>query len=154
MYEPKGSASSIHRLLVGPDMEEKPDMKFRHVGWPAVFAISLVAGCVFLLDENKFPPMIIALILSVPLAPILGKLTNSGDLKEHAIGVAVVCIPMSVFWIIGPNYFNIAFPFLVWIWQCASWSKQNHPPFRYGIWHGFGIASCILPGAMLVATFA
>ncbi len=135
-------------------MEEKPDMKFRHVGWPAVFAISLVAGCVFLLDENKFPPMIIALILSVPLAPILGKLTNSGDLKEHAIGVAVVCIPMSVFWIIGPNYFNIAFPFLVWIWQCASWSKQNHPPFRYGIWHGFGIASCILPGAMLVATFA
>lgn len=135
-------------------MEEKPDMKFRHVGWPAVFAISLVAGCVFLLDENKFPPMIIALILSVPLAPILGKLTNSGDLKEHAIGVAVVCIPMSVFWIIGPNYFNIAFPFLVWIWQCASWSKQNHPPFRYGIWHGFGIASCILPGAMLVAAFA
>ena len=135
-------------------MEEKPDMKFRHVGWPAVFAISLVAGCVFLLDENKFPPMIIALILSVPLAPILGKLTNSGDLKEHAIGVAVVCIPMSVFWIIGPNYFNIAFPFLVWIWQCASWSKQHHPPFRYGIWHGFGIASCILPGAMLVATFA
>ena len=135
-------------------MEEKPDMKFRHVGWPAVFAISLVAGCVFLLDENKFPPMIIALILSVPLAPILGKLTNSGDLKEHAIGVAVVCIPMSVFWIIGPNYFNIAFPFLVWIWQCASWSKQNHPPVRYGIWHGFGIASCILPGAMLVATFA
>ena len=135
-------------------MEEKPDMKFRHVGWPAVFAISLVAGCVFLLDENKFPPMIIALILSVPLAPILGKLTNSGDLKEHAIGVAVVCIPMSVFWIIGPNYFNIAFPFLVWIWKCASWSKQNHPPFRYGIWHGFGIASCILPGAMLVAAFA
>lgn len=135
-------------------MEEKPDMKFRHVGWPAVFAISLVAVCVFLLDENKFPPMIIALILSVPLAPILGKLTNSGDLKEHAIGVAVVCIPMSVFWIIGPNYFNIAFPFLVWIWQCASWSKQNHPPFRYGIWHGFGIASCILPGAMLVAAFA
>ena len=135
-------------------MEEKQDMKFRHVGWPAVFAISLVAGCVFLLDENKFPPMIITLILSVPLAPILGKLTNSGDLKEHAIGVAVVCIPMSVFWIIGPNYFNIAFPFLVWIWQCASWSKQNHPPFRYGIWHGFGIASCILPGAMLVAAFA
>ena len=135
-------------------MEEKPDLKFRHVVWPAVFAIGLVAGSVLVLDENKFPPMMIALIAAVPFAPLLSKLTNSGDSKEHAIGIAIVCIPMAGFWALGPNYFNIAFPFLVWIWQCASWSKKNHPPFRYGIWHGFGIASCILPGAMLVALIA
>jgi len=132
-------------------MEERMDIKLRHVAWPSVFAVCLVSASVLLLDENKFPPMIIALLAAVPFAPLLGKLTDSGDLKEHAIGIAVVCIPMAGFWILGPNYFNIAIPFLIWIWQCASWSKQNHPPFRYGIWHGFGIASCILPSAMLIA---
>jgi hypothetical protein len=132
-------------------MGEKPDMKLRHVVWPSLFAIGLVLTSVIFLDENKFPIMIIALIAAILFAPLLAKVTNAGDKKEHAFGVAVVCIPMSVAWIIGPNYFNIAIPFLIWIWQCASWSKKNHPPFRYGIWHGFGIASCILPGAMLVA---
>ena len=134
-------------------MEGKPDMKFRHVGWPAAFAIGLVFASVFALNENKYPPMMVALVASVPFAPLLAKLTNSGDFKEHAFGVGIVCVPMAGFWAFGPNYFNIAFPFLIWIWQCASWSKRNHPPFRYGIWHGFGIASCILPGAMLVAAF-
>ena len=131
-------------------MGERPDLKFRHVVWPAVFSISLVAGSVLLLDEYKYPPMIVALLASVPFGPLLAKLTNSGDTKEHAIGIAVVCIPLAGLWIFGPNYFNIAFPFLVWIWQCASWSKKDHPPFRYGIWHAFGIASCLVPGAMLV----
>ena len=135
-------------------MEERPDLKFRHVGWPAVFAIALMAASVFLLDENKFPPPMVTLILSLAFAPLLAKITNSGDFKEHAFGIGVVCIPMAGFWAFGPNYFNIAFPFLVWIWQCASWSKKDHPPFRYGIWHGFGIASCILPAVMLVASIA
>ena len=135
-------------------MEERPDLKFRHVGWPAVFAIALMAASVFLLDENKFPPPMVTLILSLAFAPLLAKITISGDFKEHAFGIGVVCIPMAGFWAFGPNYFNIAFPFLVWIWQCASWSKKDHPPFRYGIWHGFGIASCILPAVMLVASIA
>ena len=130
-------------------MGDKPDMKLRHVVWPSLFAIGLVFVSVIALDENKFPPMIIALIAAVLTAPLLAKITNAGDMKEHAFGVAVVCFPMSAAWLIGPNYFNIAIPFLICI--CASWSKKNHPPFRYGIWHGFGIASCILPGAMLVA---
>ena len=127
-------------------------MKFRHVFWPALLAILLVGASVLILNENKFPPPMIALVAAVAFAPLLAKITNAGDIKEHLIGVAVICIPMAGFWAFGPNYFNIAFPFLVWIWQCASWSKENHPPFRYGIWHGFGIASCILPGAMLIAT--
>ncbi|MCH2647884.1 MAG: hypothetical protein MKZ58_05950 [Candidatus Poseidoniaceae archaeon] len=133
-------------------MGERPDLKLRHVVWPSIFAISLVAVSVLTLNENKFPPMMIALVASVVFAPLLATITDSGDKREHAFGVAVVCIPMAGFWGLGPNYFNIAIPFLIWIWQCASWSKQNHPPFRYGIWHGFGIASCILPGAMLIAT--
>ena len=92
-------------------MEERPDLKFRHVGWPAVFAIALMAASVFLLDENKFPPPMVTLILSLPFAPLLAKITNSGDFKEHAFGIGVVCIPMAGFWAFGPNYFNIAFPF-------------------------------------------
>ena len=82
MVGPQGSASSIHRPLFGPNMEEKPDLKFRHVVWPAVFAIALVAGSVLVLDENKFPPMMIALVAAVPFAPLLSKLTNSGDSKN------------------------------------------------------------------------
>ena len=79
-------------------MEERPDLKFRHVGWPAVFAIALMAASVFLLDENKFPPPMVTLILSLPFAPLLAKITNSGDFKEHAFGIGVVCIPMAGFW--------------------------------------------------------
>ena len=133
-------------------MGENVDLKYRHVVWPSVFAIALVAISVLTLDEYKYPPMMVALLSAVIVSPLLGTLTRSGNLKEHAIGVAIVCIPMTIVWAIGANYFNIAMPFLVWIWQCASWSKKKHPPFRYGIWHGFGIAACIVPGAMLVAS--
>ena len=65
--------SSAARRL---NMEEKPDMK-SHVGWPAAFAIGLVFASVFALNENKFPPMMVALVASVPFAPLLAKLTNS-----------------------------------------------------------------------------
>ena len=131
-------------------MGDKPDLKYRHVVWPTIYAISLISLCVIILNENKYPPMVISLVVACVFAPLLAKVTNSGDIKEHAIGVALVCIPMAGFWMMGPNYFNIAMPFIVWIWQCASWSKKEHPPIRYGVWHGFGIASSILPGAMLI----
>ena len=132
-------------------MEDKVDLKFRHVLWPSIFAIILVSVSAYFGDKHKMPPMIIALLSSILFAPILSILTRAGDPREHALGVAVVCIPMAGLWALGSNYFNIAIPFLVWVWQCASWSKTDHPPFRYGIWHGFGIAFSIIPGAMLYA---
>ena len=98
---------------------------------------------------HNLPPMVLAMLLMVLFSPALGSLTKSGNLREHAIGVAVVCIPMAGLWALGGNYFNIVIPFLIWIWQCASWSKKKLPPFRYGIWHGFGIAFSIVPGAIL-----
>jgi len=94
--------------------------------------------------------MIISLVAATILAPLLAIVTKSGEIKEHMIGVALVCIPMAGLWFFGPNYFNIAIPFIIWVWQCASWSKREHPPIRYGVWHGFGIASTILPGAILI----
>ena len=94
--------------------------------------------------------MIISLVAATILAPLLAIVTRSGEIKEHIIGVALVCIPIAGLWFFGPNYFNIVIPFLIWVWQCASWSKRDHPPIRYGVWHGFGIASTILPGAMLI----
>tara|TARA_B100000475_G_scaffold198817_1_gene179953 strand:- start:611 stop:1021 length:411 start_codon:yes stop_codon:yes gene_type:complete len=127
------------------------DLKFRHVLWPTIFGISIVSLCAYTLEMHNLPPMVLALLLMVLISPALGVLTRSGDLREHAIGVAVVCIPMAGLWALGGNYFNIAIPFLIWVWQCASWSKKNLPPFRYGIWHGFGIAFSIVPGAMLYA---
>ncbi len=130
-------------------MEGETDLKFRHVIWPTLFAITMVSISVYTYSTHRFPPMIIALLLAVLLAPVLSLLTRAGNLREHAIGIAVVCIPMAGLWSIAESYFNIAIPFLVWVWQCASWSKTDHPPFRYGIWHGFGIAFGIIPGAML-----
>ncbi|MBT4066940.1 MAG: hypothetical protein HOE76_06975 [Euryarchaeota archaeon] len=109
----------------------------------------MVSISVYTYSTHRFPPMIIALLLAVLLAPVLSLLTRAGNLREHAIGIAVVCIPMAGLWSIAESYFNIAIPFLVWVWQCASWSKTDHPPFRYGIWHGFGITFGIIPGAML-----
>ena len=131
-------------------MADKKDTKFRHVIWPSLLAIGLLASFVLLFDEGKYPPMIITPIIASVLSPLLGKITKSGNLKEHAFGVTLVCIPTSAFWIFGPNYFSIMLPFLVWIWQCASWPNKEHPPFRYGIWHGFGITASMFPGALLV----
>ena len=60
-------------------MGDKPDMKFRHVGWPAAFAIALVFCSVFALDENKFPPMMVTLVASVPFAPCLLYTSDAAD---------------------------------------------------------------------------
>tara|TARA_B100000767_G_scaffold180554_1_gene168530 strand:+ start:312 stop:791 length:480 start_codon:yes stop_codon:yes gene_type:complete len=135
-------------------IEIKPgriDLKFRHVFLPSVIAIILVSMCAFTLEYHRFPPMILALILATFCAPVLALLTKAGTIWEHAIGVGIVCLPMAGIWALGSNYFNVAIPLLVWVWQSASWSKSDHPPFRYGIWHGFGIAFSIVPGAMLYA---
>ena len=132
-------------------MGDTVDLKFRHVVWPSVFSFVLIASTVIIVDERMPPgPMSIALLASLLTAPLLCVLTNSGDIKEHAIGVGVVCVSMAIFWALGPNYFNMAAPFFVWVWQCATWPKKSHPPFRYGIWHGFGISACLLPYAVLV----
>ena len=125
------------------------DLKFRHVIWPTMFGIVLISACAASLEYHRFPPMILCLVIANLFSPILCKLTRSGDIKEHAIGVSLVCIPMAIFWSIGSSYWNIAIPFMVWVWQSASWSKSNQPPIKYGVWHGFGIAFSIIPGAML-----
>jgi len=130
-------------------MGDKTDLKFRHVLWPTLFAVVLISSCAATLEIHRFPPMILCLVVAVLFAPLLAKLTNAGEMKEHAIGVALVCIPMAVVWSLGSNYFNIAIPFMAWVWQSASWSKSNQPPIKYGVWHGFGIAFAIIPGAML-----
>ena len=132
-------------------MEDKVDLKFRHVIWPTVYAITMVFASASTYHIHRIPPMIIALLLAILLAPILNLITKSGSTREHAIGISVVCIPMAGLWALAESYFNIAVPFMVWVWQCASWSKSDHPPFRYGIWHGFGIAFAIIPGSIIYA---
>ena len=130
-------------------MGEIEDLKFRHVVWPTAFAIILVQISAYTYEVHRFPPMMLALILAIVTSPLLCKLTNSGVVKEHAIGLAMVCFPMAILWAIGESYFNIAIPFMVWVWQSASWSKRDQPPIKYGVWHGFGIAFGIIPGAMI-----
>ncbi|MEL0100990.1 MAG: hypothetical protein VW862_04760 [Euryarchaeota archaeon] len=130
-------------------MGDTSDLKFRHVLWPTVFGVVLISLSAASLPVHRFPPMILCLIISVFTAPLLCKITNAGEIKDHAVGVGLVCIPMAIVWSLGSNYFNIAIPFMVWVWQSASWSKTNQPPIKYGVWHGFGIAFSIIPGAML-----
>jgi len=137
------------RFRLGQPMGDNSDLKFRHVVWPTVFGVALISLCAASLSIHRFPPMILCLIIAVFTAPLLCKITNSGEIKDHAVGVALVCIPMAIVWSLGSNYFNIAIPFMVWVWQSASWSKTNQPPIKYGVWHGFGIAFSIIPGAML-----
>ena len=157
MLRPRGSASSIHRRRLGQNMGNDVDLKFRHVLWPTIFGTVVVSLSAHTLENTEIldilppmiTPMVISLLVTTLLSPLLGMITRSGNLREHAIGVAVVCIPMAALWALGGNYFNIAIPFLIWVWQCASWSKKKLPPFRYGIWHGFGIAFSIVPGAIL-----
>lgn len=132
-------------------MEERADLKFRHVIWPTIFGMVLVGACAHYLIRYA-PPMSLALILAVLTAPLLAYLTRSGKWNEHMIGVGIVCVPMALFWLLGENYCNIAIPFLFWVWMSSTWAKFDLPPFRYGIWHGFGIAFAIIPGAMVYAS--
>ena len=148
MSHPQSSAPSIIRFLLGVNMGDVLDLKFRHVIWPTMFGIVLISACAASLEYHRFPPMILCLVIANLFSPVLCKLTRSGDIKEHAIGVALVCIPMLIFWSIGSSYWNIAIPFMVWFGNLLHGLSQiSHRCI--GVWHGFGIAFSIIPGAML-----
>jgi len=138
----------MHRRHVRPNMEDKTDLKFRHVLYPAGFGIVLVIICGGFLAEFA-PPMLLSMVIAVLVSPLIGKLTKTKIGWDYSFGVAAACIPNGLLWLGGPSFFNTILPFFLWTWFSISWSKLNLPPFRYGLWHGYALAFSILPGAML-----
>ena len=131
-------------------MEDQPDLKFRHVTYPSGFGIVLVMICGALLAQIA-PPMLLSMVIAVLVSPLIGKITKIKIGWDYSLGVAIACIPNGILWLAGPSFFNTVIPFFLWAWLSISWSKLKLPPFRYGLWHGYGLAFSILPGAMLYA---
>ena len=125
---------------------EFTDLKFRHVLVPSIFGMVLGASANLLFDTFVMQAGLLSAVLFSPLIAFLTK-TKIG--WEHSLGLAVVSVVTSVIWLLGFNYFNTLAIFFAWVWMCSSWWKYDLPPFRYGFWHGFGIAFSTFIGGIL-----
>ena len=144
---PKSAITDVE-LIDGEtsSVTEIKDLKFRHVLVPSIFGLILGASANLLFDTFV---MQAGLMLAVLCSPIIAFLTRTKIGWEHSLGIGIVSTTMSVIWLLGFNYFNTLATFFAWVWMCSSWWKYDLPPFRYGFWHGFGIAFSTFIGGIL-----
>ncbi|MDP6870209.1 MAG: hypothetical protein QGI21_05500 [Candidatus Poseidoniaceae archaeon] len=128
--------------------EEVHDPQFRHVLIPCIAGIILVMVSASLFRE-EYPPMVVSMVLGIFVSPILAMITKPGTIWEYSLGVTVVCLPVGGLWMLGSSYWNVALTFILWAWASAKWQSTTNPPFKVGIWHGFGMSFSIVPGAIL-----
>ena len=95
-----------------------------------------------------------AFILALLFSPLMYKYLlpdNNGDLKEYAMGLAILGLAYSFIWVSGwgamfcGGYLSV----LIWVWINTTWWQYELPSFRYGIWHAIGIDIGAFGGAIL-----
>jgi hypothetical protein len=128
-------------------MEGETDFKFRHVLVPGMGG--LVLGVLATLINFGPHPMQVALLLAILSSPAIAHLTKTPIGWEHSLGLAIICLFEAALWFTGINYFNTIMVLVVWLWMCASWWRLELPPFRIGVWHGFGLSFTTLAGGLL-----
>jgi hypothetical protein len=128
-------------------MEGETDFKFRHVLVPGMGG--LVLGVLATLINFGPHPMQVALLLAILSSPAIAHLTKTPIGWEHSFGLAIICLFEAALWFTGINYFNTIMVLVVWLWMCASWWRLELPPFRIGVWHGFGLSFTTLAGGLL-----
>ena len=128
-------------------MEGETDFKFRHALVPGILGFTLgMLATVVNIGPN---PMQVALLLAILLSPAIAHLTKTPLGWEHSLGVAIICLLEAALWFAGISYFNTVLILIVWLWMCASWWRLELPPFRIGVWHGFGLSFSTLAGGLL-----
>ncbi|MCS5526193.1 MAG: hypothetical protein NZ737_03835 [Candidatus Poseidoniaceae archaeon] len=128
-------------------MEGETDFKFRHVSVPGF--IGLVLGVLATLIDFGPNPMQVALLLAILFSPVIAHLTKTQIGWEHSFGLAIICLFEATLWFAGISYFNTVLVLIVWLWMSSSWWRLELPPFRIGVWHGFGLSFTTLAGGLL-----
>ena len=134
----------------------------RHILAPAFFG-ALVGGLwqwkvMPQIGEINLPnPVHGAFLVSLVLSPLLYRILlddEASRLREYTIGLASLGLLFSVIWLSGwgAMFCGGYGALLVWVWVSTDWGRYNLPPFRYGLWHAFGINLGALAGGIFAYT--
>ena len=94
-----------------------------------------------------------AFFVSLLLSPLLYRVLldhEASRWKEYTLGLASLGSLLSVIWLSGwgAMFCGGYGALLVWVWVSTDWGRYNLPPFRYGLWHAFGINLGALAGGI------
>jgi len=95
-----------------------------------------------------------AFIISILLSPLLYRIlldTESSRWYEYTLGLSALGLAFSIIWLSGwgAMFCGGYGALLVWVWISTDWGRYEFPPFRYGLWHAFGINLGALAGSVL-----
>tara|TARA_B110000444_G_scaffold261364_1_gene312929 strand:+ start:18589 stop:19083 length:495 start_codon:yes stop_codon:yes gene_type:complete len=96
-----------------------------------------------------------AFLVSILLSPLLHRILLDDDpsrWKEYMFGLFALGSVFSVIWLSGwgAMFCGGYGALLVWVWVSTDWGRYHLPPFRYGLWHAFGINLGALAGSVIV----
>tara|TARA_B100001094_G_scaffold216280_1_gene210390 strand:- start:191 stop:685 length:495 start_codon:yes stop_codon:yes gene_type:complete len=134
----------------------------RHILAPAFFG-ALVGGLwqwkvMPQIGEINLPnPVHGAFLVSLLLSPLLYRILLDDEAsrwREYTLGLASLGLLFSVIWLSGwgAMFCGGYGALLVWVWVSTDWGRYNLPPFRYGLWHAFGINLGALAGGIFAYT--
>jgi hypothetical protein len=134
----------------------------RHILAPAFFG-ALVGGLwqwkvMPQIGEINLPnPVHGAFLVSLVLSPLLYRILLDDEAsrwREYTLGLASLGLLFSVIWLSGwgAMFCGGYGALLVWVWVSTDWGRYNLPPFRYGLWHAFGINLGALAGGIFAYT--
>ena len=134
----------------------------RHILAPAFFG-ALVGGLwqwkvMPQIGEINLPnPVHGAFLISLVLSPLLYRILLDDEAsrwREYTLGLASLGLLFSVIWLSGwgAMFCGGYGALLVWVWVSTDWGRYNLPPFRYGLWHAFGINLGALAGGIFAYT--
>ena len=134
----------------------------RHILAPAFFG-ALVGGLwqwkvMPQIGEINLPnPVHGAFLVSLVLSPLLYRILLDDEAsrwKEYTLGLASLGLLFLVIWLSGwgAMFCGGYGALLVWVWVSTDWGRYNLPPFRYGLWHAFGINLGALAGGIFAYT--
>ena len=98
-----------------------------------------------------------AFLVSLVLSPLLYRILLDDEAsrwREYTLGLASLGLLFSVIWLSGwgAMFCGGYGALLVWVWVSTDWGRYNLPPFRYGLWHAFGINLGALAGGIFAYT--
>ena len=98
-----------------------------------------------------------AFLISILLSPLLYRLLLDDEpsrWKEYTLGLSSLGLLFSMIWLSGWGaiFCGGYGALLVWVWVSTDWGRHHLPPFRYGLWHAFGIDLGAFAGSVLVFT--
>ena len=135
---------------------------FKHILAPAFLGVVLggiwEAFVMPHVGEINLPnPVHGAFFISILLSPLLYRLLLDDEpsrWKEYTLGLSSLGLLFSMIWLSGwGGIFCGGYgALLVWVWISTDWGRHHLPPFRYGLWHAFGIDLGTFAGSVLVFT--